>query len=55
MMRRAAWRAIDDARRADAMTVRIQRPSFKPPMWTKRRFKMFAWPRRWVRRIPPVS
>jgi hypothetical protein len=24
-------------------------------MWTKRRFKMLAWPRRCVRRIPPVS
>jgi hypothetical protein len=27
----------------------------KPPTCTSRRFKMFAWPRRCVRRIPPVA
>ena len=34
--------------------VRMKRPKLNPPTWMHNRFRIFACPRRCVRRIPPV-
>ena len=45
---------LEATRRADADEGPHQESRLKPPMCTKSRFKMFAWPRRCVRRMAPV-
>jgi hypothetical protein len=35
--------------------VRMNNPRLNPPTCTSTRFRMFVWPRRCVRRSPPVS
>ncbi len=49
--------SLQAAGRADRPShrVRMKGPKLNPPTWMHNRFRIFACPRRCVRRIPPVS